>query len=165
MMNGDGLGWMGPVFGLVVIIGVFGLVAWAVTVATRRPSERVPEHSDSTPRWTWRKGLLGLAVVAALLVPAGTVYAVMDSEGGSHGRPASGMMSGDTDGMHGQMQDRMGDRMGDMSSMGDHMDHMDHMDDMGDRGSGPMGGMNGHGGSTTGSNGSERTTGGTTGGL
>ena len=44
-----------------------------------------------------RKLLIGLGVTAALLVPAGAVYAATDDSGanGANGRPASGMMAGD----------------------------------------------------------------------
>ena len=62
-----------------------------------------------------RKFLVGLAVVVALLLPAGVVYAVMDSGSGSSGRPASGMMSGNMDRMHDQHQSQMQDHMNGMS--------------------------------------------------
>ncbi len=35
--GGGGIGWIGPVIGLVVTIGCFGLIAWAVVALTRRP--------------------------------------------------------------------------------------------------------------------------------
>jgi putative membrane protein len=34
--GGGGIGWVGPVIGLVVTIGFFGLIAWAVVTLTRR---------------------------------------------------------------------------------------------------------------------------------
>jgi putative membrane protein len=39
MMNGGGggIGWIGPVIGLVVTIGFFGLIAWAIVALTRGP--------------------------------------------------------------------------------------------------------------------------------
>ena len=41
MMNGGGggIGWIGPVIGLVVTVGFFGLIAWAVVALTRRPDQ------------------------------------------------------------------------------------------------------------------------------
>jgi len=40
MMSGSGgMGWFGPVIGLVVTIGFFGLIAWVVVTLTRRPSD------------------------------------------------------------------------------------------------------------------------------
>jgi hypothetical protein len=90
MTSGSGgMGWFGPVIGLVVTIGLFGLIAWVAVALTRRPNtEEVDKMS------TWRKVLIGLAIVVAMLVPAVAVYAVVDSHGGhggSVGHPASGM--------------------------------------------------------------------------
>jgi hypothetical protein len=102
---------------------------------------------------TWRKVLIGLAIVVALLVPAVAVYAVVDSQGGhggTAGHPASGMMTGDMDTMHGQMSGMPGHMSGGHMSgghmSGGHMGdgHMDggHMD--GKSGGGMGGAMSGH---------------------
>ena len=37
--GGGGIGWIGPVIGLVVAVGFFGLVAWAVLALTRRADQ------------------------------------------------------------------------------------------------------------------------------
>ena len=60
----------------------------------------------------WKKVLIGLAIVVALLIPVGVVYAVVNGDGGSHGHPTSGMMSGDMDKMHDQMRDHMSGQTG-----------------------------------------------------
>jgi hypothetical protein len=70
---------------------------------------------------TLRKVLIGLAIVVAMLVPAVAVYAVVDSHGGhggSAGHPASGMMSGDMDTMHGQMSAMPGHMNADQMNAG-----------------------------------------------
>ncbi len=60
-----------------------------------------------------RKLLIGLGVTAALLVPAGAVYAATDDSGanGANGRPASGMMAGDMQRDRQHAQDCTGDQL------------------------------------------------------
>jgi putative membrane protein len=35
------MGWFGPVIGLVVTVGFFGLIAWLVVTLSRRPADAV----------------------------------------------------------------------------------------------------------------------------
>lgn len=74
-----------------------------------------------------RKFLVGLAVVVALLLPAGVVYAVMDSGSGAGGHPASGMMNGNMDRMHDQMQEHMNGASGGMNGQMGGMQGGGHM--------------------------------------
>lgn len=55
MMNGGGggIGWLGPVIGLVVTVGVFGLIAWAIVALTHRgdqPSASTPVSAPAAVR-------------------------------------------------------------------------------------------------------------------
>ena len=52
MMNGSGgggMGWYGPVIGLLVTVGFFGLIAWAVVALTRRNDQPAAAGSATAP--------------------------------------------------------------------------------------------------------------------
>jgi hypothetical protein len=97
---------------------------------------------------TWRKVFLGLAVIVALLVPVGVVYAATDSGGGSGGHPTAGMMNKDRGGMQAEMQGRQHDRQHDQQHDQQHdrqhdRQHSQMHDQMGNQKGGGMNGTSG----------------------